>query len=316
MHRSLAGGTQSWLHMVGENSTLGQASIACQRYYDAMDTTPHYPNGLDEPYTARMLRVADYIAAHLSEPLNPTQLADIAALSRYHFHRTFRGMTGESVMQFVRRLRLERAARHLKHGAEKRVTEVAFSSGYHSHAAFTRAFSTRFGMAPTDFQQQESDTPQECIGKVITMRARRLVCLNRVGPYSDVGESWETLLMWAAEEGLMGSHFETIGISHDDPDITDPSRLRYDACITIGNGITPQVDGLRMKTIPAGRFAVAKHLGPYDEISTTYYALLGGFVPQAGLRLADEPPFEIYWNSPDEVDPEELDTDICLRLEG
>jgi len=281
-----------------------------------MDSTPPDIDRLNDSYLARMVRVADYIDAHLSEPLTPAHLAEVAALSHYHFHRTFRGMTGESVMQFVRRLRLERAARRLKHNGKKRITDVAFDSGYHSHEAFTRAFAARFSMAPANFQKTApTNAKQACAGKIVTMPARRLVCLNQVGPYHTVGESWQTLLTWAAEQGLMGSRFETIGISHDDPDITDPAQLRYDACITVGDHFTPKVDGLRIKTIPAGNFAVAKHVGPYDTISATYYALLGGFVPKMGLRLADEPSFEIYWNSPDEVEPEELDTDICVRIE-
>ena len=93
-------------------------------------------------WTERILRAADFVHSHLDEDLAAEKLAVIAGFSLHHFHRVFRGMTGESVMAFVRRLRLERAAGLLGRGRAP-VTEIALASGYGSHEAFTRAFHAR-----------------------------------------------------------------------------------------------------------------------------------------------------------------------------
>jgi AraC-like DNA-binding protein len=53
---------------------------------------------------------------------------------------------------YVRRLRLERAARKLRMGAVD-ITEVALAAGYDSHAAFSKAFKQQFGLSPREFRQ-------------------------------------------------------------------------------------------------------------------------------------------------------------------
>lgn len=61
-------------------------------------------------YLACLTAAVDYIVAHLDDRLDARQLAGIACFSSFHFHRIFRGMMGESIGDFVKRLRLERAA--------------------------------------------------------------------------------------------------------------------------------------------------------------------------------------------------------------
>jgi len=64
----------------------------------------------EQSYKERVLRVLMYIHSHLDETMSLEDLAGIAHFSPFHFHRIFRGMTGESVKEHIRRLRLERAA--------------------------------------------------------------------------------------------------------------------------------------------------------------------------------------------------------------
>src|SRR5262245_39138398 len=60
-----------------------------------------------EDYQRRLLAVQQLLEEKLDEALAPEQLAKAASFSLHHFHRIFRGQLGESVMQYVRRLRLE-----------------------------------------------------------------------------------------------------------------------------------------------------------------------------------------------------------------
>ncbi len=61
-------------------------------------------------YEQRVLRVLQYIHDHPSEDLSLDALADIAATSRFHWHRVFQALTGETCAQAVRRIRLSLAA--------------------------------------------------------------------------------------------------------------------------------------------------------------------------------------------------------------
>src|SRR5689334_13966195 len=103
-------------------------------------------------YSDCIEQVMQYIRAHIGEPLNREMLAQIAGFSVPHFHRVFSAQVGESAISYVRRLRLERAARKLRMGAVD-ITEVALAAGYDTHAAFSKAFKQQFGLSPSEFRQ-------------------------------------------------------------------------------------------------------------------------------------------------------------------
>ncbi|HET6823406.1 MAG TPA: AraC family transcriptional regulator [Anaerolineales bacterium] len=105
-----------------------------------------------EDHSVCIDEVMRYIRAHIGDPLDRETLADVAGFSVPHFHRVFTAHVGESAISYVRRIRLERAARKLRMGAVD-ITEVALAAGYDSHAAFSKAFKQQFGLSPSEFRQ-------------------------------------------------------------------------------------------------------------------------------------------------------------------
>jgi len=105
-----------------------------------------------QEYSDCIADVMRYIREHITEPLDRETLAAVAGFSIPHFHRVFTAHVGESAISYVRRLRLERAARKLRRGAVD-ITEVALAAGYDSHAAFGKAFKQQFGVSPSEFRQ-------------------------------------------------------------------------------------------------------------------------------------------------------------------
>lgn len=108
--------------------------------------------------------VMRYIHQHLAEPLDRERLAAVAGFSIPHFHRVFTAHVGESAANYVRRLRMERAARKLRMGAVD-ITEVALAAGYDTHAAFSKAFKQQFGLSPSEFRQLDCWTATEILRK-------------------------------------------------------------------------------------------------------------------------------------------------------
>src|SRR5215510_12521255 len=102
-------------------------------------------------YQQRILRVLIHIQTHLDEAISLDDLARLACFSPFHFHRIFSGMTGEGVMEHVRRLRLERAAHRLQF-TEEPIVRLAFDAGFETHEAFSRAFKNMFGISPSEFR--------------------------------------------------------------------------------------------------------------------------------------------------------------------
>lgn len=288
-----------------------------------------------QDYERRLLRVLVFIQEHLDEDLGLERLARLACFSPHHFHRVFSGMVGESLARHVRRLRLERAAVRLKLG-DAPVTELAFQAGFGSHEAFTRAFSAMFGRPPRDFRLEHAselrrpspsgvhfgeldafrslEIPMDLNVEIVRLPPRKVAFVRHVGPYDACGAAWEALLPVLGKEGLLGGGAELLGICHDDPEITPPERLRYDACVTIAAKDEPPA-GLATQTIPAGEYATATHHGPYSGLGETYAQLLGRWLPRSGRELGTSPCFEIYLNDPEGTDPEDLLTDVFAPLE-
>ncbi len=277
----------------------------------------------------RLNRVLDYIRRHLDETLNLTHLAEVACFSPFHFHRVFAAHVGETVSAHVRRLRLELAAHRLCH-TERSVTDIALSAGYETPSAFNKAFARHFDMAPTRFKKKRKvvffsqpielalQPTEEEIAMNAEIRERtdtKVVYVRRTGDYNKSAEqAWQAVCRFAGPKGLMGPHTTFIGISHDDPGITPSDKLRYDACLTVDREVQPEGE-VGVQTIAGGRYAVFMHEGPYSELAQTYGQIYRAWLPQSGEKLRDVSCFEIYLNSPDQVKPADLRTEIWIGIE-
>jgi AraC family transcriptional regulator len=273
-------------------------------------------------YHERILRALVHIQSHLDDALSLDELASVACFSPFHF-RVFRALTGEGVHEHVRRLKLERAAQRLKL-QEQPVTDLAFEAGYESHEAFTRAFHTMFGMSPSDFRNSRQPAPEPSgfqppdYGapapiEIKTLAPQLIVFLRHVGPYDQVGATWGRLAMWAGMRGLIGPASRFLGVSWDDPEITPPEKLRYDAAITLSRPIPPEGE-FGVTELAGGEYATLLHKGPYEGLSASYRAIFGGWLPASGRELRDAPCFEHYLNSPQNARPEELLTVIHVPV--
>jgi AraC family transcriptional regulator len=286
-------------------------------------------------YKRRILQVLVYIQQHLDEPLALSQLARVACFSPFHFHRVFKGMVGEPVKEYVRRLRLERAAHRLKL-SQGSVTDIALGAGYLSHEAFTRSFKAVFGVAPLEFRLAQGaefaeapsrmhygDPPAKRFrtlrrgGKmkveIKQLKPMRVAFMRHTGPYGEVGRVWDRLLTVMGKDGYLGGNPMMLGICHDDPEVTPQARIRYDACLSVDEGFVPSGD-IGVQTISGGEYAVTTHTGSYNGLGKTYAEFLGQWLPRSGRELADAPCFEVYLTDPDSTPAEELLTDIYAPL--
>lgn len=97
-------------------------------------------------------RVQDYIEAHIHEPISLSQLARAAGYSQWHTVRIFKELLDKTPFEYLRALRLTKAALLLRDG-KQRVIDVALDFVFDSHEGFTRAFSKQFGVTPKRYSQ-------------------------------------------------------------------------------------------------------------------------------------------------------------------
>jgi len=270
--------------------------------------------GTQQSYQERLLRVLLHIQRNLDQPLELDELAGVAYFSPFHFHRIFRGMVGEPVMEYIRRLRLEQAAQKLRF-SDRPVIDVALDAGYESHEAFTRAFSARFGLSPSSYRKTRRPAGDADVSDVRLedFGPRRIAFLRHVGPYNQVGAVWQQLMMWAGQRGLLGPAPVLLGIVYDAPEVTAEAKLRYDAAVVVDDSVQPEGE-IGIQEIARCQYAVIPHTGPYDTIQEDYDRLCGDWLPASGRETASIPAFERYLNTPYDTAPENLRTDIYLPL--
>ncbi len=100
-------------------------------------------------------RMQSYIDAHLNSPITMYALAEEAGYSPWHAAKMFKELTGKTPFDYIRALRLSRAAVKLR-DEEVKVVDVAFDFVFDSHEGFTRAFSRQFGVTPHDYSIKKS----------------------------------------------------------------------------------------------------------------------------------------------------------------
>ncbi|MGN1401987.1 MAG: helix-turn-helix domain-containing protein [Bacillus sp. (in: firmicutes)] len=108
-------------------------------------------------YDEMIKKMVDYIDEHIDEQLSLQKLAETAGFSPYHFHRIFHSLTGETVMEFVRKRRFYHAAR-LLHDTERRIIDIALDAGFQSHESFARAFKRFFGSTPKQYRASKNSS--------------------------------------------------------------------------------------------------------------------------------------------------------------
>lgn len=276
-------------------------------------------------YIRRFTRVVEYIYAHLDEAPDLNTLAEVAALSPWHWHRIWQSVYGESVIGTVKRLRLQRAAADLAH-TDMPVDAIWPRAGYSSLAAFSRSFKEAYGMTPTEYRKagshtrfaatpaiKEGDATMRAV-EIKTLAPATLAVIPHRGSYMEIGKAFETLFGTLAARNLLRPGLCMKGLFYSDPTSVPEADLRSAAGIIVPDADFPVAPPLERAELRGGDYAVLRHKGPYSDMKAAYDWLYGEWLVQSGREAADAPVFEDYLNNPREVPPTELLTDICLPL--
>ena len=279
-----------------------------------------------------MHRVVRHIDDHIDEQLDLDTLASVANFSPFHFHRLFTAWMGETLGEYVRRRRLEVAARRLVAQPRLAVLQVALAVGFGSSEAFTHAFKARFGRAPTAWRdaqvsnrdQVNRNRDQERVTGAANHRGMKVTIVDRkpttvaylrhIGPYGkEISEFWmREVDPWMQTNGLYGK--PRYGISHDDPGITPAEKLRYDAAVEVA----PDFAGAgnhQIAVLPGGKYAVGEFKGDDRQIGEQWTWLLRDWLPASGMQLDSRPFFEHYpTDAKYDVQTGEFECEICIPV--
>lgn len=108
----------------------------------------------------RKRRVIDFVESNMHRPITLNELADVAALSPYHFARSFKQSTGLTPLKYMAQRRAE-AAKKLMRAGTMSLSMVAMTCGFSSQQHFSTAFRAVTGLSPTEFMMKDKpDVPR------------------------------------------------------------------------------------------------------------------------------------------------------------
>jgi AraC family transcriptional regulator len=267
-------------------------------------------------YLERIQRGVDYIEARLDQDVALSDVAKVAGVSRWHFQRMFRALTGETLKTYIRSRRLAASLERLL-DTDLRVLDIAFMAGFESQEAFTRAFKKAFGLTPQkyralrdkslflkkprfDEQYLEQINRNEALLPEIYEQAPLLLVGLRTLFYSvdseknNIGETLPQL--WGAFLARLADIAHTVpgvcyGVVRQEQN--DSERLEYHAAIEVTDA-TSLPEGMVSLTVPAATYARFEHRGAAQRVDHTVSYAYATWLPQSGRRHTYAPDLEIY----------------------
>ncbi len=277
-------------------------------------------------YADRIDRVVEHLGGlDVDAVPDLAELARIAAMSPFHFHRIFRLMTGETVAQMLRRARLARAVPAL--GAAASVTAAAGASGYATSQSFARALRAQTGLSAREARSQGAglDTLAQALQQgdgnaatpmridIVSLAPFRVLAIRNVGAYEELnagyGRLFEQVLAQVAPEQIQGIW----GIPHEDPRFVPPEAFEFDCALDVGDAGTACGE-LREVRIHGGRHLRLRHVGSFDALPGLIDVLYATLLDDAALEPADAPLVIHYLDDPEQVPEAELRSDCYLPL--
>jgi len=259
-------------------------------------------------YVARINRVMDHIDEHLGDPLTLADLAAVAAFSPFYFHRIFAALVGETPGQYIRRLRLERAAQQLVAAPRKPITSVALDCGFSGSAPFARAFKESFGMSASEWRRTGGCRVVEHGGAGAGADARSEASAGACGvqerkdrqTLGNLSKAWKVVPVYG-------------GAVQQRP-IWRVTMAQQDGDAARRGGIEAQVE---VSEVPAFTLAYVRHTGPYagdTELFGRLFARIMQWAGPRGLLGPETRVVSVYHDNPGLTEPDKLRVSVGISV--
>jgi AraC family transcriptional regulator len=291
-------------------------------------------------YRRRIDQVIDHLNNNLDRSVPLEELAAAAFFSRFHFHRIFVAIMGETVNNFTDRLRNEKAARLLRF-SERSVAEISTLCGFSSPSTLSRAFKRYFGVSPARYRKGEEIKnskirkdlqplieyhcdmkPEEQVLNfpvhIKRLPERRIAYIRVTDAFKEgvVINAFAELIEWSKGAGLFGS--ETIfGMSKDDPEVTPKEKYRYEACITLPKDFKASADDpVLVTTLPACKYAFTTVSGDIDRVAAGINYLFDSWLINSDYECDTQPGLEIFLDKDKVCDWSHFDLELGIPVKA
>ncbi len=273
----------------------------------------------------------NYIEANLSNKISLDEIAAHCKISKYHLHRMFKSLTGESLMDYVQSRKLSASINDLIH-TNMRIIDIAFNYGFDYEQSYIRAFRKRFGY-----------TPQKVKSEPMTLRLTEKINLNDIYTVNN-SAIYKPFFVFRQKLCLVGTRHKIMSKSGDRTANLLGKEFFYGHKHNVANQVNPQVyygytdwsannegyiyympsvqvkdltnvpKGMVGVEIPAHKYVVFRFVGffrPDDingrQIGRLLVYMYSKWILNSGFKLADTFRFELIDTSLSRDDYCELD---------
>jgi AraC family transcriptional regulator len=138
--------------------------------------------------------------------------------------------------------------------------------------------------------------------------------VRHTGAFNQVYKAYEKLMAWAGPRGLIRfPETKLLTVFHDDPKVTEESKLLQSACLTVEKGTKTEGE-IGTMIVQGGKYALAHFEISQDEFQAAWDAVMANWLPDSGWQCDDKYPFELYHNNHEEHPEKKFILDICVPV--
>lgn len=283
-----------------------------------------------------MQRVLAHIDDHLDDDLDLTALSQVAAFSKFHFHRQFSANFELSVHRYVQLARLKRASLALVWDHTETITAIAMDAGYDAPDAFARAFRQRLAQSPSSFRKSPDwyswlsafqplnnarDKAMQIVFEKNDVTVRDLpdtpvAVIEHRGNRAKIRKTSERFRAWCEASGLsVGSGRSSFMVFRSEREPAVPEDYSTDLCVSTDRPISADDEWIKAGTIPGGRCAILRYPCNTNNLEPAALYLYRDWLPQSGEELRDFPIYARRQLIPiADIQAHEVVVELCLPL--
>ncbi|MCH9684144.1 MAG: AraC family transcriptional regulator [Deltaproteobacteria bacterium] len=283
-----------------------------------------------DSYTRRVHHVMDHVRRNLAGDLSLETLARQAHFSPFHFHRIFKVVAGETVAQYTRRCRLERAAYLMMAAPSRMLGSIALEVGFSSQSDLSRSFRREYGLPPSTWDRKTAlhgqPIPQPLPGVEISADAPpqavvrrhpacRLAYVRVREPFvtDALQQGYQVLVEWLEQRGVAWRDLQVLGLSWDNYETTPLHKVRFDIGFVVSSPLQPDGE-VGIQSLPAVE-AVDVHVdGSLPLIAQAWDYLYEQWLPRSRYEPDDMPGIKRFRVRPDVLQWSRWNVDCSIAI--
>lgn len=145
------------IRSVGIDNSYEASGYAYTFMMELMQYLEYGNSSLDELPIA-IAKAVSFIDANYSKDLSLDDIVEVSEVSKYHFIRLFSKTMKKTPIQYVTKIRLEKAV-ELLHSTELSIQEIAQQTGFQSANYFSKVFKQYFSISPGKYRHSKGHMP-------------------------------------------------------------------------------------------------------------------------------------------------------------